>query len=74
MCLQNGMKPLSNPNFVKEMEREFPQLVFKKDTRTKRALWCGIKFNYLEQRPLIDQIRDKLTAEEIQALDDLFPF
>lgn len=73
-CLQNGMKPLSNPNFVKEMEREFPQLVFKKDTRTKRALWCGIKFNYLEQRPLIDQIRDKLTAEEIQALDDLFPF
>lgn len=73
-CLQNGMKPLANPNFVKEMEREFPQLVFKKDSRTKRALWCGIKFNYLEQRPLIDQIRDKLTAEEIQALDDLLPF
>ena len=73
-CLQNGMRPLSNPNFVKEMEREYPQLVFKKDPRTKRALWCGIKFNYLENQPLIDQIRDKLTAEEIQALDDILTF
>lgn len=73
-CLQNGLRPLSNPNFVKEMEREYPQLVFRKDSQTKRAMWCGIKFNYLEQRSLIDQIRDKLAAEESQTLDDILPF